>query len=210
MPSGSEVKPGQRLDPLLPYVGRTEVRFTDGQPGVEMNNRKGSIDHTAKKVISITGELELDYGRGVLRINGARVQGASGNLRALGKCELGDVILESNLELGHLVVVPLDGKTIGDSRKLLIQVMSEEQNNGWETELLGDGKLRIKSIGKDPWVFKALNGTLRFKRADAGQFKVTALDGNGVAVADPGTAREIQLRPETLYYLVEGEEQPRL
>ena len=210
VPSGSEVKPGQRLDPLLPYVGRTEVRFTDGQPGVEMNNRKGSIDHTAKKVISSTGELELDYGRGVLRINGARVQGASGNLRALGKCELGDVILESNLELGHLVVVPLDGKTIGDSRKLLIQVMSEEQNSGWETELLGDGKLRIKSIGQDPWVFKALNGTVRFKRADAGQFKVTALDGNGVAVADPGTAREIQLRPETLYYLVEGEGHPRL
>jgi len=47
-----------------------------------------------------------------------------------------------------------------------------------------------------------LNGTVRFKRADAAQLKVTALDFNGYAVAPAGTAIAIKLQPATVYYLI--------
>ena len=87
---------------------------------------------------------------------------------------------------------------------MLLQAMSEEQNSGWKTEDAGDGRKRIVSIGKDPWTIKPLNGTVRLLRSDAGELKVTVLDPNGARVADHGSAREIQLRPETLYYLIGG------
>ena len=204
IPAGTELKPGQRLDPLLHYVGRTQVEFTDEAGEVKMDVAPGSINHTTRKVASNTGQLELDYGPGVLRINAPKAQGVSGNLRAAGEVELADVIIESQLDLGQIVVVPLDEQPVKSSEKLLLQVMSEEQNSGWKTEPAEDGKLRIVSIGRDPWQIKALSGTVRFKRADAGKLKVTALDGNGLPAAEIGTAKEIQLRPGTLYYLVES------
>jgi hypothetical protein len=61
---------------------------------------------------------------------------------------------------------------------------------------------RIVSIGTDPWQVRELNGTVRFKRADAAQIKVTALDFNGYPAGPAGTAREINLQPKTIYYLI--------
>ena len=62
--------------------------------------------------------------------------------------------------------------------------------------------LRIVSIGKNPWLVKELQGTVRFKRPDAARLKVTALDGNGDALKPLGSASEIRLQPNTLYYLI--------
>ena len=61
---------------------------------------------------------------------------------------------------------------------------------------------RIVIIGTDPWQVRELNGTVRFKRTDAAQLKVTALDFNGYPSDSAGTAREIKLQPETIYYLI--------
>jgi hypothetical protein len=47
-----------------------------------------------------------------------------------------------------------------------------------------------------------LNGTVRFKRADATQLKVTALDFNGYPAGSAATAQEIRLRPTTIYHLI--------
>ena len=80
--------------------------------------------------------------------------------------------------------------------------MSEERTSGFQTEPAGQGIERIVSIGTDPWLFKAIRGAVRFRRADAAQLKVTALDLNGLPAGDAGRADEIELRPGTLYYLI--------
>ena len=80
--------------------------------------------------------------------------------------------------------------------------MSEEKATGFATEPAGGQQLRIKSIGRDPWLVKELSGTVRFKRPDAGRLKVTALDANGYRVRDAGTAAEIKLDPATIYYVI--------
>ena len=49
---------------------------------------------------------------------------------------------------------------------------------------------------------KQLRGTVSFKRPDAAQLKVTALDSNGYPVAPLGAADEIKLAPDTIYYLI--------
>jgi hypothetical protein len=153
-------------------------------------------------VRSATGELTLDYGKGLLTIDAPAAQGASGALLEAGQIELTDLVLSSTMPLGHIVAVALDGRPLAKSQKILLQVMSEEKASGFRTEPVGDGAMRIVDIGQDPWLVKELQGSVRFKRADAARLKVTVLDFNGYPQDAVGTAAEITLRPQTMYYLV--------
>jgi len=80
--------------------------------------------------------------------------------------------------------------------------MSEEKATGFQTDAVSATVKRVVSIGTDPWLIRELKGTVHFKRADAAQFKVTALDPNGYPIGSAGTAKIIQLQPATIYYLV--------
>ncbi len=202
IPTGAEPKPGSRLDPLLHYAGRVDVRFVSGPGSVKLGTAKALIDHAAQTVTSSTGELKLNYAQGVLTIDAARAQGVSGRLREAGAVETSDLVISSDLELGHIVVVALDGRPLRSSDKMLLQVMSEEQPSGFQSEPAGEGVRRIVNIGTNPWRVKTLSGTLRFKRPDAARLKVTALDFNGYPDTAAGSAETISLRPTTLYYLV--------
>lgn len=202
VPLLQEAKAGQRLDPLLHYAGRANVRFTDRPGEVKVFASSGVIDRAGQTVTSSTGELRLDFGKGVLTINGRSAQGASGALQTAGAVETRDLTITSDLELGHIVAVALDGHPLATSNRILLQVMSEERPSGFSTEPVSPGVKRITSIGRDPWQFKALNGVIRIKRPDAGDLQVTALDFNGYPARVLGSAREIQLSPATVYYLI--------
>ncbi len=205
VPSSGEIKPGQRLDPLLHYAGRSEVRFTEEPSKTELNLSGAKIDHQAKTVLSSNGQLQIDFGKGVLTINAPKAQGVSGNLAALGEVQLDHATFRSSLDLGHIVIVSLDDRPVNSASRLLLQAMSEERNSGWKTEPGTNGTQRIVSIGKDPWEFRAMTGLVKLTRPDASRMKVTALDLNGLPTGAHGTANEITLRPDTLYYLIEGE-----
>jgi hypothetical protein len=202
VPAGTEVKPGQRLDPLVHYAGRTIVRFVDGPGGVRLEDLGSLIDRRRQTVTSSMGQLRLDYGKGVLAIDASRAQGLSGALSAAGEVELKDVRIASGLELGHIVLVALDGEPLASSRRILLQAMSEERPTGFETESAEGGAKRIRTIGRDPWTFRPLEGTVRLKRPDAAQLRVTRLDLNGHAAGEQGDAREIRLEPGTVYYVI--------
>ena len=202
LPLGAEVKPGQRLDPLLHYAGRADVHFTSERGSVRVSDLKPLINHAAQTVTSSTGELKLDYGKGFLVIDAAQAQGVSGALREAGSIETRDLTVRSDLDLGHIVVTALDQRPLAQSTRMLLQVMSEEKTSGFQTEPVSPGLKRIKSIGQDPWQVRNLQGFVKLKRADAAQLKVTALDFNGDPAASVGPAQEIKLRPDTLYYLI--------
>ncbi len=196
------LKPGQRLDPLLHYAGRTEVRFT-GQPGSVKGGQSAQwCDHAAQTVTSTTRELKLDYGQGVLTINTTQAQGVSGALQVAGTAQLKDVAIRSELELGHIIAVALDGQPLATASKILLQVMSEEKASGFATEEAGAGVKKITDIGRDPWLVKNLSGTVSFNRPDAAQLKVTALDFNGYPTESSGDARKIVLKPAVVYYWI--------
>jgi hypothetical protein len=205
VPTGTEYKPGSRLDPLLHYAGRVDVKFTTGPASVHMGPVKGLIDHAAQRVTSTTGELSLDYGKGVLTINAPRAQGVSGDLRAAGTVDTRDLKIESGMDLGHVMVVSLDDQPLATSRKMLLQVMSEEKATDFQTESVGKDLKKIVNIGKDPWQVRRLEGRVSFKRAKAAELKVTSLDFNGYPTGAAGTAERIQLKPTTIYYLIGGE-----
>ncbi len=200
VPGGSEVKPGQRIDPLIHYAGRVDVSFT-GTPGkTSLNDLKPFIDRTQQTVRSSTRELKLDYGKGLLMVDAPAAQGASGNLKSMDEIVLGDITIRSDLDNAHIIVVSLDGEPLSKSRRMLLQAMSEEKASGFATEDAGNGVKKITNIGRDPWRVKTLQGSVKFKGGDAVQFQ--PLDFNGYPTGSTTRRAELKLSPQTIYYLV--------
>jgi hypothetical protein len=202
VPKGTQVAPGQRIDPLIHYVGRVNVNFVDEPGSNQLTDLAPFVKHAEKSVASSKGELKLDYGKGVLTLNSPRAQGVSGALSLAGAVQLKDLIVSSDLDLGHIVAVALDEKPLATSSRILLQVMSEEQETGHQTEPVSATVKRITNIGTDPWQVRTLSGTVKFTRPDAARLKVTALDFNGYPLSAAGQAQEIKLQPMTLYYLI--------
>jgi hypothetical protein len=202
VPSGTLLAPGNVIDPLVHFSGRTNVAFSARGAPPRLKNLSSLIDHGKKVVKSSTGQLRLDYGKGVLAINAPAAQGLSGALRQAGKTQLADLSISSNLELGHIVAVSLDGKPLATSTRILLQAMSEEKSTDFQTEPGSEGDLRIVSIGHDPWLVREIEGTVRFNRSDAGKLTVTALNFNGDALKPVGFGSDIRLAPNTVYYLI--------
>jgi hypothetical protein len=202
VPKGTTLKPGNVIDPLVHLAGRTNVKFTERGGPPLLKDLKPFIDRRRQFVTSSTGQLRLDYGKGVLYIDAPAAQGISGGLRAAGTAELKDLTISSKLELGHIVAVSLDGKPLATSRRILLQAMSEEKPTDFRTEPAPGGEKKITSLGRDPWLAKELDGVVKFKRPDASQLKVTALDYNGDPGKSIGTASEVRLAPSTVYYLI--------
>lgn len=202
VPTGTVLKSDSVIDPLVHYAGRTNVNFTETGGEPKLVDLAPYIDHTARTVTSTTRQLKLDYGKGVLMIDAPAAQGVSGNLKLAGPTETKDLSVLSDLELGHVIAVSLDGKPLATSAKILLQVMSEERSTDFRTEPAGNGQKRIVDIGRDPWLVKDLSGTVKFKRADSADLKVTPLDFNGYPTKSIGSASEIKLSPTTIYYLI--------
>jgi len=206
VPTSRELKPGQRIDPLIHYAGKVLVDFTAETATTRLSDLGRLIDHDGKTVSSSTEELRLDYGKGLLTLNAPRAQGISGNLKAAGKAELKDLTIASDLDLGHIVAVPLDDQPLSTARRILLQVMSEERETNQKTEEVRDGVKRILNIGTEPWQVKELQGTVRFKRPASTRLKITPLDFNGYPAGDAISGPEIKLQPNTIYYLVSADD----
>ncbi len=187
----SQTKPAS----LLHFLGRTNLTIgateatTPAPPLID------------NEIIS-SGELTLDPARGIFTIAAPQAQGASGNLRSAGPIDLPDLIVSSPRDVIHIVVVALDGQPLATSSRILVQAMTEERATGFARQETAPGLFRVTNIGADPWEIRAIEGEVRFKRADAGKLAVTALDGNGRPVKKAGTAALLRLEPGTAYYLI--------
>lgn len=202
VPQGTAIKPGNVVDPLVHYAGRTSVHFTSHTAPPRLRDLTPYVDRRHQTVTSTTGQLKLDYGKGTLTINAPAAQGISGDLQAAGATELKDLSIHSDMRLGHIVAVSLDGNPLASSRKILLQVMSEEQPSDFKTEPASQEARKILDIGHDPWLVRRLSGQVRFKRPDAAQLRVTALDFNGYPQGQLGSAETITLSPNVTYYLI--------
>ncbi len=195
-------RPGQGLDPLLHFAGRVQVRFTSGSSSMKLVDVRSLMDRASQTVTSSTGELRLDYGKGMLVLDAPRAQGLSGRIAAAGTVRTRDLVISSDMQVGHVVAVSLDDRPLATSRRILLQVMSEERPSGFRTAPLPGGLIRILDIGHDPWLVRELGGTVSFTRPDAAALRVTALDLDGHPAGSVGDAATIALRPSTAYYLI--------
>ena len=207
---GNDIPPGATLtnvsaiDSLAFLVGRVGVDIlTNGLPHSEVTDLSPFINRTTKIAKSQTGELEWNWSNGVVKLAAPRAQGVTGFLTAAGRTVLPDVTIESPVEYGSILVVPLDGQPIAMSSKLLVQAMSEEKPFGWTTDA-ATGVRTITSAGNPPIMVRNLAGKVSLTRADAASLRVTALDANGYRDTTPiQTADSITLAAGTFYYLIE-------
>lgn len=202
LPKGTKVSEGQRLDPLIHYTGRTEVQFSHSPAAVEMKDLSNLISRDKKTIKSSTGELELNYATGLLVIRSSQVVAASGALNSQSKIELGFMSLSSSLDLGHVVAVALDGRPLMESKKILLQVMTEEQSTGFIATDVGEERYRIKELGTDPWQYRKAVGHLQVNRSDANQLKIRPLDLQGIPLEPMTSASDFKFLPSCLYYLI--------
>ena len=106
--------------------------------GPKLEDLSAFINRKAQTVTSTTRQLKLDYGKGALvmmRI-GPGLERQSQGSRIDGHQEIS---ISSDLELGHVIAVSLDGKPLAKSSRILLQVMSEEQPTGYRTQSAADG-----------------------------------------------------------------------
>jgi hypothetical protein len=204
IPPGGTITNVSAIDSLAFLVGRVGADFvTNGAPHSRILDLSPFIDRAQRKVRSQTGELEWDWGIGKLTINAPAAQGVTGFLSEMGPVDLGSVRIESSMDYGSILVVSLDGQTIANSARLLLQVASEEQPHAWATSS-ATGLRTLTNRGTVPLLVKNLAGTVQLKRADAAAMSVVPLDFNGYRLdALPGDASNIAPRPDVPYYLIE-------
>jgi hypothetical protein len=137
-------------------------------------------------VRSITGQIETDYGKGVYRVNSPTAQAVAGFLKEAGPQHLADVDITCRNKYATIVVVPLDGKPLRESGKVLIQVGTVCRPAGWTTvpaRARINGKqsdcFRIISRGKDQ--LQVENTAATVSVANPGLGKAVLLDVNGMA-----------------------------
>ena len=207
IPEGGEVTGAvSKLDPLSFYVGRVARTFGKDPDRSAQRDLTKYINRPEQTVRSITGELLWDYGTGIAIVDTPRSQGAAGFLSEAGKIELTDATIESKNEFASVMVISLDSHPLKTSKKILIQVMTQEQPYGFRTE---NGK--ITDLGEAPFGVKKINATVSLKLEGADRPTVTALDGNGYAtqkaVTTSGdganTPLMIQLAEDSIYHVVQ-------
>jgi hypothetical protein len=197
----SETERPSAIDELAGFVGQVVVDVDEAGGASEYSDLSAFIDRGAKTVKSATRQLAWDWGNGLVTIDAPRAQGATGFLARAGRIDLSSLTLESTSEYGSVLLVSLDGEPLAVSRKMLLQVMTEQQNYGWQTS--GGDKKTIVDLGGPPIMARDVEGSIQFKRADAPRLAVGALDANGYERErlDLG-AEGFELLGDCMYYVI--------
>ncbi len=213
MPRSPQIK--TVVDPLAYWVGPVRVVYDSDPAKSTAVDLSKYINRQDKTVRSITNELELDYGRGIYRINAPAAQAACGFLGEAGPQRLADVTIACGNRYASIVVVPLDGQPIRNSGKLLLQAGTLARPTGWSVvpaRARIDGKqgdcFRILDIGKPPLQVENLEATVTI--ANPRLSKAVLLDINGMATATPvelkqsGGKATVVLPVNTIYLILQG------
>jgi hypothetical protein len=179
----SNVKDG--VNPLAYLVGPVVVKY-GGDPAKSRAIDLGPYLLEDKKMIqSITGQLYMDYGRGLCAINAPKAQGVTGFLKKGGTVNCADVQIQSGNDYATVLVVAMDDKPLRSSRKILVQVGTTERPLGWKTrpvQLGGRPGEEVVSFGRPPWMIVNGDVTLVLKNTEITRARV--LDANGMAVKE--------------------------
>lgn len=189
------------IDPLAYAVGRVELRVVPQGARSEVVDLRKFIDRAGQTVRSLTGELNWNWGKGLVTVNAPAAQGVTGFLAAAGEVRLGTLRVTSPLEFGTILLVSLDGQPLATSKRMLLQVFSEEKNSGFEAP--GEGLRTMVRVGGPPVLVRNLAGQVTLVRPDAARLRVRALDLNGYPVGQPTVGGSLALRPNTLWYAIE-------
>lgn len=184
----------------LPYAAKVRKRFGGASSGdPDRWDRKGLRD--TGRVVSSTGELDLDSRAGTLAIRSSRTQGAVG---ALGGKDWSFPRIAFRLEnpVASVMAVSADGQKLSDSRRFYLVTTGPARMKG---QRFTTSRTGIKEIGESPVQAQVLQGTIRILGKDAAKATVRPLDGDGKPGASlklSTTAQGVSFDPSTSPALV--------
>jgi hypothetical protein len=190
---------------MAPYVGPVVRAFGNDPSRGWQKDLSKYIDRERQTVSSVTGELRWDYRAGVAIMDTPKAQGAAGFLGKAGEVATADLKVDVANEFATVTAVSLDNLPLASSRKVLVQVMTQEQPYGFRTD--GD---RIVNLGGAPFGVKKIEGTVELSLGGASTgAKVVALDENGYPTnkaVKTGSSKHgsvtIPLVEDVIYYVV--------
>jgi hypothetical protein len=162
-----------------------------------------------KLVRSGTGELDLDYGRGLCRVDAPKAQGVTGFLKKGGIIRCQDVAIQSGNDYATVLVVAMDDKPLKTSGKILVQVGTTERPLGWKTrpaQVNGRAGEEVMNFGRAPWMI--VNGDVTLTLENTKVTKAHVLDANGMPVKDVPLAtsagrKTLNFPADALYVVLE-------
>jgi len=183
-----------RIDPLAMLVGKVECHYGTSDASNYVSPLLFSQMDMANRTVeslpppgSARGQLNLDWGKGLFRVNSPRSQGIAGFLNSVAQVDLDDVSITSSNAFGAILIIALDNLPIAQSQKILIQAMTEDNPYHWQEQdqvftnnnVVYNGK-KIVSMGQPPMNVVNIAGTVTLKGLGEGRSAaVRVLDENG-------------------------------
>ena len=166
--------------PWIPYAAAVRKQFTGKveQPLPVLDQVTGFFDEAGKKIISSTGELALDYGRGLLKVDAPCVQGFVGTVGT------GQALKDSDLTLkadprnpwAGVLAISLDDKPLTQSGRFVVFAAAKEENSG---QVWNATRTALKNPGQAPVMEQWVKATVTLKVQDKGRFTARTLDASG-------------------------------
>jgi hypothetical protein len=165
--------------PWLPYATAVRKQFTGKveQPLPVLDQVTALFDEAGKKIISSTGELALDYGRGLLKVDAPCVQGFVGTV-GTGKVRASDLTLKADPRnpWAGVLAISLDGKPLAQSARFVIFAATKEENS---EQVWNATRTALKNPGQAPVMEQWVKGTVTLKVVGKGTFTARTLDASG-------------------------------
>jgi hypothetical protein len=216
--NGSDARAGSSqargADPLAFLVGPVEEKFDGNPAATHVAELTPFIDANRKTVKSNTGQLSLDYGRGLFRLDAPRAQAIAGFLKGAGGVfQTHDVTFETGSTYAAISVVSMDNKTLSLSNRILVQVGTVVRPTGWSQEPATrqekDKTLhgyKVLNTGKMPWQVQDTDLQITVKNGFL--TKAIALDPAGYPIASvtgkqANGAFAVKLPRNAMYYILE-------
>jgi hypothetical protein len=168
------------------------------------------VDAETKRFVSDTGELSLDYERGLMTINTPQTKSVIGYLADAGNLDLNAMTVDCETEFATITANSLDGEPIGRSRHLLLTCVGRAENTAqafwpappnpnswspfttWQIPARGRRPVIVEPIRAK--VSLAVPGMAEAHALDSTGKRQTALAvtyADGIVTLDPATARSI-------------------
>ena len=203
----SNIKHG--VNPLAYLVGPVLVNYGGNPAQSRVADLSKFIREDAKTITASTGQLVLDYGRGLCQLSSPKAQGVTGFLKTRGTFTLPDVEIRSGNDYATVLVVALDNQPLCKSAKILVQVGTTERPMGWQTRpdaLGGRPAQQIGNFGHAPWMIEQADVTLTLSNPQLKTARV--LDPNGMPVkslplANSGGRPMCKFPADALYVILE-------
>jgi hypothetical protein len=176
------------VNPLAFLAGPVEVIYGGDPAKSTTADISGLVDLEKKVVRSVTGEITLDYGKGVCRLNAPKGQGIAAFFKeAGGKFSTGDLEISCSNDYGTLLAVAMDDKPLKTSGKILVQAGTQCRPTGWKqssavlsTKESRQEGFKVDDVGHSPWQVISPKMVITVQNTYLNQ--ATVLDPNGNAV----------------------------